>query len=721
MKTNHILKIEQAVAKRVKTGDENHFWHDYHKAAIEQFAHLERWEKAARAMAYAIENQDVYAFREDRIGGRTYYTYEKSEPVLQYDPDLQEEIVAEQEFLKEFPQGRELIENQLIGTNSKGHITWAFERILRLGVSGMQQQYEKALQNAPDAEAEQFYKGVLILLDALRSWNKKHVQAYEGIGNFALAERMRSVPEYPAKNFREAVQAFYMQHLVVMSENPYGGNGPGRLDYYLWPYLERDIKEGRCTLSEAKEIIQELFLLFDERLHPVDGWVEAIVVGGTHLDGTSAVNPLSYLMIEAIMELDVTHPSVYVRLPENPPEDFVKLCAKYMMSGNNRAQLLYDPAVVNALVKNGKPYRDAVEYACGGCMEIGLQGMSSDFLYIGWQNIAKILELMITGGVDLRTGKKLSSFGVNNGLEYYSDFEAFYKDFIRETKRLIYIYLKRQDIYSEQTQKARPSYLISSMIDNCLERGRNMHAGGAKYHDYGGTPLAMPDTADGLYAIKKAVFEEKICTAEELVLAMKANFEGYEPLRLKLRSIPKYGMDDAEADALASQLMRDISDAYLSYRTRWGGCGKPVILTFVYSPVAASILGATADGRKMGKGVAHGITPHSDAMKHGISAAINSCGKMPFEKFSGGASTMWDFDSSWANEAVIEAVIRAFIQQGGQIFQGNTTSLAELVKAKEHPEGCEHLIVRVGGYSARFVNLSKELQDEIIHRMRHCN
>ena len=248
MKTNHILKIEQAVAKRVKTGDENHFWHDYHKAAIEQFAHLERWEKAARAMAYAIENQDVYAFREDRIGGRTYYTYEKSEPVLQYDPDLQEEIVAEQEFLKEFPQGRELIENQLIGTNSKGHITWAFERILRLGVSGMQQQYEKALQNAPDAEAEQFYKGVLILLDALRSWNKKHVQAYEGIGNFALAERMRSVPEYPAKNFREAVQAFYMQHLVVMSENPYGGNGPGRLDYYLWPYLERDIKEGRCTL-----------------------------------------------------------------------------------------------------------------------------------------------------------------------------------------------------------------------------------------------------------------------------------------------------------------------------------------------------------------------------------------------------------------------------------------------------------------------------------------
>ena len=158
---------------------------------------------------------------------------------------------------------------------------------------------------------------------------------------------------------------------------------------------------------------------------------------------------------------------------------------------------------------------------------------------------------------------------------------------------------------------------------------------------------------------------------------------------------------------------------YLNYRTRWGGKGKPVILTFVYSPIAASILGAAADGRNSGKGVAQGVTPYSASMTKGITAAINSCGRMPFDKFAGGASTMWDFDRAWASEAVVEAILRTFIQKGGQIFQGNTSSVEELRKAQQTPEDYPNLIVRVGGYSARFVTLQKNLQDDIIDRIRH--
>ena len=165
--------------------------------------------------------------------------------------------------------------------------------------------------------------------------------------------------------------------------------------------------------------------------------------------------------------------------------------------------------------------------------------------------------------------------------------------------------------------------------------------------------------------------------------------------------------------------MKDFSDMYLSYKTRWGGTGKPVILTFIYSVSAAKILGATADGRYAHDGVAHGVGPSCSSMKCGISAAINSCGKMPFEKFSGGASTMWDFDSSWVNADIVEAVLRTFIEKGGQIFQGNTTPLEELLDAKKNPEKYEHLMVRVGGYSARFTRLEPALQDEIISRLRH--
>ena len=159
---------------------------------------------------------------------------------------------------------------------------------------------------------------------------------------------------------------------------------------------------------------------------------------------------------------------------------------------------------------------------------------------------------------------------------------------------------------------------------------------------------------------------------------------------------------------------------YHRYRTRWGGHGKPVILTFVYSPLAAAILGATPDGRHAGDGVAHGLTPHSQSMTEGITAAVKSCGKLPWEVLNGGASTMWDFDSAWASEPLIEAVIRAFVAQGGQIFQGNTTSVEELLEARKRPADFPNLIVRVGGYSARFVSLSEGLQDDIIGRYRHA-
>ncbi len=717
MISERIKRLEKQCAERGRSKPVSHFQKDYHASALSLFRDCPQWEKTARAMAYAIVNQEAEVLPGDTIGGRVYHVNEQ--PIETVDPDLDYRTEARERFIEEYPEAEELWKNQLIGGSAVGHITWFFDRILSLGVTGLRARYEEALAHARDEEAEQFYKGVMILLDALMEFNDKHIDACLAAGNTELAERMKKVPRYPCSTFREAVQAFFMQHITVMKENPFGGNGPGRLDYYLWPYLERDLAAGRVTLSEAKEIIDELFLRIDERLYNMDGWVEAIVVGGTHPNGSSAVNPLTYIMVESIIDLDITHPSVYVRLPENPPKELISLCARYMMSGRNRAQILYDPAVIGALVERGTFPRDAVEYACGGCMEVGVQGMTSDYLYIGWHNPMKMLELMITGGVCLKTGEKVSAFHAEKSLAGYTDFESFYRDFIAEADRLTKIYLIEQDIYSERAQKARPSYLISSMIDDCLERGRNMHAGGARYHDYGGTHLALPNVADGLYAIRRAVFEDKICTADELIAALKADFEGYARLQAKLRAIPKYGVDHAEADAMARRVAADFSDMYLTFRTRWGGKGKPVILTFVYAPLAAANLGATADGGNAGRLVAHGVTPQSGSMTEGVTAAINSVGCMPFDKFAGGASTMWDFDSSWATLPIIEAVIRTFIEKGGQIFQGNTTPLEELLEAQKHPEEHRQLIVRVGGYSARFVSLSKELQNDIIGRLRH--
>ncbi len=720
MITQRITEMEKAMVIRKSKPRSNHFGYDYHTSALGKFKNLARWEKTARAMAYAIVNQDVFALENDRVGGRIFQNCNKTAiPVPQFAPDLDDKSEGDLAFAKEYPEAEELQKYQLIGGCGLGHVTWHFEHILQFGIKGLKEKVRAALEHAKDKEAEEFYKGSLIIFDAVLEFNNKFVEEYEKLGNFELAERMRKVPEYPAEDFREAVQSFYMQHIAVTSENAYGGNSPGRLDYYLWPYLEKDIKEGRCTLEEAKEIIDEMFLLCDERLHPNDRWTEAIVVGGTKTDGTSAVNPLTYIIAQSVIDLNITHPSVYIRLPENPPEELISFCSQYMMTGNNRAQMLYDPAIIDAMVKNGFEKEDAINYACGGCMEVGPQGACCDSLYIGMQNTPKMLELMITGGVCLRTGEKVSAFKADKGLAAYDNFESFYADFIAEAERITHIFLKRQDIYNKYAASRRPSYMLSCLVDDCIERGRNMHEGGARYHDYGGTHLALADVADSVFAIKKAVFDDKICTASELVSALKADFKGYEALQVKLQKLPKYGMDNDEADEMAARIMKDFSDMYLSYKTAYGGKGMPTILTFTFAPQASAILGAAASGKNAGKLISHGVTPATLSMTEGITAAINSTCKMPFDKFAGGASTMWDFDSNWASKELISAILKTFIAKGGQIFQGNTSSVEELIAAVENPDEHKNLIVRVGGYSARFVTLEPELQQEVISRMRH--
>lgn len=717
MISDRIKKMQEVCAKRGLENPPAHFNKDYHYAGVNLYAELPLWEKLARSMAYAIVNQDVLAYDGDGLGGRNYQMCD--EPIADYCPDLDYNRAPKEAFARECPEVDEIDYNNFMMPATLGHITWHYDRLLSLGTEGMKAEYLKALEDAADEKAEEFYRGVIIMLDALQEFNDKHIEAYEAIGNHELASRMRRVPRYPCESFADAVQAYFMQHIVVMRENPYGGNSPGRLDYYLWPYLERDLSEGKCTLEEAKELIDELFLRIDERLRRNDTWGETISVGGSHPDGSSAINPLSYIMIESMIDLNITHPFVYIRVPRESTKELMELCTRYMMNGNNRGQILNDSAIIKTLTDNGVPYEDAVQYVCGGCMEISVQGACSDYLYCGMQNIPKMLELMVTGGYCLRQNKKYEWFGHKGSLAAYSDFESFYSDFIDEVSRYIRLVVRRTDIYSEYAEKHRPAYLISSMIDDCKARGRNMNAGGARYHDYGYAPVGMPNVADGLYAIKVAVFDKKICTAEQLIDAMKKNYEGYEKLQAQLRAIPKYGMDNDEADAMAARLMNDIADCYLNTKTRWGGCAKAVVFTFRYSAWVSSKIGATPDGRHLGGSVAHGVTPYSASMTEGITAAINSCCKMPFDKFKGGASSMWDFDSSWVNDELVETIVTTYMEKGGQIFQGNTTSLDELLDAQKHPEEHGNLIVRVGGYSARFVNLEPVHQNEVINRIRH--
>ncbi|MBQ8893847.1 MAG: hypothetical protein IJ043_05500 [Clostridia bacterium] len=679
-----------------KDPPENTLKYDLHRLTLGKYANLPRWERLAHAMAEALENQAIYIYPQDRLIGRTYHSNKAEKEPERLNPELAKPPLWEKE---NYPQ---LLENQLVLYNAPGHIAWNWDALLHQGTEGLKKRCNGT---------GEFHQGARILLTALENWSDRHAEALEKLGRREEAALCRKVPRHPAESFREALQSFWMQHIVVMSENPHGGNSPGRLDKYLWPYLKADLEKGVCTLEDARSLIEELFIRIDERLYHRDGWVETVMVGGKN-----AVNPLSYLMIETVIKYDIVHPAVYVRLAEDSPADFIDLAAKYLRQGGNRAQLLWDETVTKALIRNGVSPADADDYFCGGCMEIGIQGKTADCLYLGFQNLPKFLELTLTGGISLKNGEKIANFHAKT-LEKYSSFEDLYEHFRTEFRRLSHLQFQYQDEVSCYNAAHRPAYLISSMIADCPEKGLNMHAGGARYFDYGATILGIPNVADSLMAIKKAVFEEKFCTAEELLSALKANFQGYEPLRRRLLACPKYGQNHPEADAMAARVAADTAEVYRSYRNLHGGNGKPVILSFKYAPLAGSILGASPDGRLAGKPVAQGVTPQVSSMTKGITAAINSCTALPFEVFSGGASTMWDMEASQASEEVLKALFTAFFKQGGQIFQGNVADAETLLQAQKKPEDYPWLIVRVGGYSARFTGLTPELQNDIIARL----
>ena len=716
--SERIMRVFEAAQKNWENPPQSTYNYDRFKYSFEKYSACPLWEKIARSNADAMVNQKVYIEENDKIFGRVFHANEKQ--IEKFNQDLDYKNTAIERVREEIPNYDEMVKYQISSAwySNQGHIAWNWNKILQLGTSGIADICKTKLAETDDEKAKEFYRGALIMLESVEKWNDKHIEELLRLGRVDDAEICKRVPKYPARNFREAIQAFYFQYICVMRENPYGGNSPGRLDYYLWPYLKLDLENGNITREEAKDLIDELFIRIDERIHKIDHWGESVVVGGTNADGSSAVTVLTEIMIESIMSFDITHPYLYARIPEDAEDSYLDLCAKYVKYGNNRAQLLYDKNVISALLKDGVPLADAIDYCCGGCMEIGIQGKTSDFLFNGWQNITKILELATTGGYSLVDDNKLESINPK-GLMNCRDFEDYYNEFINLARYTIGSFLKVQDIYSEGKAKNEPAYLISTMIDDCIEKGRNMHDGGARYHDYGSTTIGIPNSVDYLMAVKKAVFDEKFVSAEELIKAMSANFVGYEDLQRKLKQLPRFGCENAEADAMAIRLVGDISNIFTSYRNRLGGKGKIIILTFTWAPAAGWMLGATAYGDVAGKPVAHGITPQGASMTKGITAAINSCTEVPFDCFNGGASTMWDLDEEFAKEPVIKGLFMTFFKRGGQIYQGNTTDLESLYMAQEHPEDYYNLIVRVGGYSARFVTLGKALQDEIINRIRH--
>jgi len=694
------------------------------KAFFELYGDLPLAERQARSFAYSLNQEPIYLFPHQRIAGLLYMLRPGSNPPdcdgVNVDPrwaDYSVLPVASKKVRELLPANEPLAKYWLFDFALPGHLTWDYGPVLHEGVEGILADVRRRAGQAKDEKAAAFYRSVIIVWEGVLDWVRQYAQQLRAAGQDEMAEICERVPAKPATTFREAVQSFWFQYLAVLYEVPHGGNGQGRLDWYLWPFLEADLAAGRTTMEEARELITELFIKIEERFVNADGFVEALVVGGRNPDGTISINPLSMMIVEVIMELKQTHPSVYIRLPDGAPREFVDLATRYVLESGNRAQVFGDDAVISALVAEGTDPADARHWAAGGCMEVGVQGMCCDLLWAFVHNVAMTFELSINGGRMLVSGEQVSPH--EEDLGDYRSFEEVYAGFEREFEREMDILLRKLDIYLETFAYCRPAFLVSSMVHDCLERGRTLNDGGARYPNYGGSGTGIPNVGDSLYAIKKAVFDDKRYTGKEILDALRANFQGHEAMRSYLRNLPKYGSGDKEATAMTDRVLRTFSDVLHRYRNPVGGHARPVILGFTFSVWQGSQIGAMPDGRLASAPLTQGMSPQSGAAVQGITAAINDATSLSLERVSGGASMMWDIAPDWAKPEFVGPIMRAFLKRGGHIFQGNVTGVEELIEAQKHPEDHPDLMVRVGGFSARFRCLDRGVQDEIISRYRY--
>jgi trans-4-hydroxy-L-proline dehydratase len=471
------------------------------KAFFELYSSLSLEERQARSFAYALTHEPVYLFPHERLVGLIYMCTRSGIPAAVDVAGTDSRWAEYSVFPTAMKKVREVLpENEMFLKYSSydfalpGHVTWDYGVILNRGIEGLLEDVRRRQGRTSEGKAAAFYKSVVIVLEGVLDWVKIHAQRLRAAGQSELADICERVPAKPARTFREAVQSFWFQYNAVLFENPHGGNGAGRLDWYLWPFLEADLAAGRTTLEEAREVITELFLKIEERFTDADGWVEALVVGGRNPDGTVAVNPLLSMIVEAIMELRQTHPSVYIRLPDDAPQDFVDLATRYVLESGNRALIFGDDAVISALVAEGTAPADARHWAAGGCMEVGVQGMCGDLLWAFVHNVAMTFELSINGGKMLISGEKVSPH--DKELGDYKSFQEVYAGFEKEFEREMGILLRKLDIYLESYARYRPSFLLSSMVHDCLERGRTFNEGGARYPNYGGSGTGIPNVCD---------------------------------------------------------------------------------------------------------------------------------------------------------------------------------------------------------------------------------
>ncbi len=675
--------------------------------------------------------------------------------------------------------------------NGVGHVTVDYGKILKIGYSGLIEETKEALAKLHYGDADyakrcNFLNAVLISCEAVIGYAKRYAKLADtmadGCGDYVrkaelrrIAANCERVPEFGARNFYEACQSFWFIQMLLQVESSGHSISPGRFDQYMYPYFEKDLREGAVSREFAQELMDCIWVKLNDLnkcrdAASAEGFAgyslfQNLIAGGQDKHGVDATNDLSFMCINATEHVFLPAPSFSVRVWNGSPHEFLMRAAALTRTGIGLPAYYNDEVIIPALLSRGLTMEDARDYNIIGCVEPQKAAKTDGWHDAAFFNMCRPLEMVFSRGVD-----KGVQIGPDTG-EFRSmrTFEDFYNAYKIQMNYFIELLVNADNAIDMAHMERCPLPFQSSMVEDCIGRGKSMQEGGAVYNFTGPQGFGVANMADSLYAIKKLVYDEKKYTLCDFKEALDNNYgmdmdehyaekvtksvvadlmaqgktpsredvasifaavtanpctdaqkEKYAKMLAAIEAIPKFGNDIPEVDAFARDVAYTYTRPMETYKNPRGGQFQAGLY-----PVSANVplgaqTGATPDGRLAFTPVADGVSPSAGKDVNGPTAAANSVSKLDhFIASNGTLYNMKFHPTALAGTHGLQnfvSLVRGYFDQKGAHMQFNVVSRETLRDAQKHPEKYKSLVVRVAGYSALFTTLSRSLQDDIIKR-----
>ena len=626
-----------------------------------------------------------------------------------------------------------------------GETTPGWDRLLTLGISGIRKEAEEALAKLDDShvgdlEKMFFLKSEIIVCEGIITLANRHADLAEKMAAGCadpvrkvelekIAAVCRRVPEHPASSFYEAVQSVLSYEYAIYMEQNASSYNLGRIDQYLYPYYKADIEKGVITKEEAQELldclwikIAELSLFQDEvTAQYAAGYCITVNVtaGGIDQFGNDAVNELSYMAIQATMDVQFKEPNLSIRynISKNP-DAFLRKAVESIRMGLTMPAIHHDDAGIRMLLNKGVPLSEAWDWNPCGCVETNLSGRMKQYTDMADVNLGGIVEMALNDGVSRKTGKRVSiSTGDPANFKTFDDFFDAVKAHIRY---FVDVIVSGNQLLDYLSMNYRPVPCLSLTYPHCIESATDYSMGGAKYNCGGGViTVGQADIINSLAAVRNLIYDEKKLTMQQLCNALAANFKGYEDVQKLCMEAPKYGNDDERADWIVGEVFTYIINQFETYDTKFGRMTCGMLPVSGNTPIGEWV-GALPSGRYAWTPLTDGIGATGGTDINGPTALLKSVSHIPHARFTQGTQLNMKMEPEiLAGEKGLTHMmhlLKTLCTLDVYHAQFNVINRETLLAAQEHPEQHRDLLIRVAGYTAFFIELGKEVQDEIISR-----